>query len=320
MNQRVFFLSAAFLILMTGTRAVSSGAALFVSGQRRHITRAAGTYAPAQPLPHPVSFREVHGRGLLISTWINSVGPFTFAIDTGAGATILSPRVATEAGVTVRSGARPSIAGLSGVLVAANDAVINSLAVGDPQNFLPARADCIVSGGLPRDLDGLLDPNDAFGVFGYTIDLPRGELSAFDPREQSLRVAAQPRDGATVAWLHEGNSHRPFVMLDSGEKVLIDTGSSLGFAVRDFSSSNQRQRSSAVHDVGGSVSARRVAPRTIAIGSLVLRNIPTDVVTGAAVDAPALLGLNALRPFRLRFDPLHRLIEIAASESNYGRN
>ena len=33
----------------------------------------------------------------------------------------------------------------------------------------------------------------------------------------------------------------------------------------------------------------------------------------AASDAPVLLGLNALRPFRLSFDPLHRLIEIAPS-------
>jgi len=33
----------------------------------------------------------------------------------------------------------------------------------------------------------------------------------------------------------------------------------------------------------------------------------------APSDAPAMLGLNALRPFRLRFDPLHRLIEISPS-------
>jgi len=41
---------------------------------------------------------------LLIDTWINSAGPFTFAIDTGAGITIISPRVAREAEVNVRSG------------------------------------------------------------------------------------------------------------------------------------------------------------------------------------------------------------------------
>ena len=318
MKHSAFFLSAAFLILLTGTRAVSFETALFAPGQQRRPKRAVPTPTISQPIPRPVTFREVHGRGLLVSTWINSVGPFTFAIDTGAGATILSPRVAAEAGVNIRSGAGPSIAGLSGVLVSANDAVISSIAIGEPENFLPTKADVIVSGGLPRDLDGLLDPNDAFGAFGYTIDLPRHELSAFDPGEQSLNVRAQPRDGAIVPWLREGNSHRPFVMLDTGEKALIDTGSSLGFAVRDLGANNQRPRTSAVHDVGGSVSARPSAPRTIAIGSLVLRNVPTDIIAGATADAPALLGLNALRPFRLRFDPLHRLIEIAPGESNYG--
>jgi len=319
-KKKAFGLSAAFLILLTGMGAVSFGAALFVSGQNSRLPGNSTQSARADSIPHSVSFREVHGRGLLVTVWINSAGPFTFAIDTGAGATILSPRVATEAGVSVREGRGPSIAGLSGAMVSAHDAVIRTLAVGDPQNYLPAKVDVIITSGLPRDLDGLLDPNDAFGPFGYVIDLPRGELSAFDPRRLPLRVNIQPRDGAVVAWLREGNSHRPFVMLDTGERALIDTGSSLGFVVRDLGASAGRTRGSAVHDVGGSVSTRRTAPRTIAIGSLVLRNVPTDVVSGAAVDAPVMLGLNALRPFRLRFDPLHRLIEIAPVENPYGRD
>jgi len=114
-----------------------------------------------------------------------------------------------------------------------------------------------------------------------------------------------------VSWQQQGGSHRPFVMLSTGEQALIDTGSSLGFAVRDSNTAFTPSRGSAVHDVGGSVSAHRVAPRTVSVGSLVLRNVPTDVISGIASDAPVLLGLNALRPFRLRFDPLHRLIEIA---------
>jgi len=76
---------------------------------------------------------------------------------------------------------------------------------------------------------------------------------------------------------------------------------------------NERSSQSTVNDVGGRVSAHRVAPRTVSIGSLVLRNVPTDLISGASSDAPVLLGLNALRPFKLRFDPLHRLIEIAPS-------
>jgi len=250
---------------------------------------------------------------LLVDTWINSVGPFTFAIDTGAGITLMSRRAASEAGVSIRAGSGPSIAGLSGVVVSASAGSVQRIAIGDRQNQLPTKTEVVVSDGLPGDLDGLLDPNDAFGMFGYSIDIPRHELSAFDPRDSPLSVRAQPREGAVVAWQQQGGSHRPFVILDTGEQALIDTGSSLGFALQSAGPGNERASSSAVHDVGGRVSAHRVAPRTVSIGSLVLRNIPTDMISGASSDAPALLGLNALRPFRLRFDPLHRLIEIVPS-------
>src|SRR5215210_7586654 len=52
-------------------------------------------------LPADVYFRESDGRGLLVKTWVNGAGPFTFAVDTGAGATVLSPRVAGAARVEV---------------------------------------------------------------------------------------------------------------------------------------------------------------------------------------------------------------------------
>jgi len=317
---RAISLSAAFLILLTGTRAVSFGTALFVSGQgRRAIKGSAAPQSAVNSIPHPVMFREVPGRGLLVTAWINSMGPFTFAIDTGAGATLLSPRVAEEAQVSIKTGRGPSIAGLSGAVVSARDASIQSLAIGDRENYLPTKGEVIVTGGLPRDLDGLLDPTDAFAPLGYVIDLPRHELSAFDPHRLPLRIDVQPDEGTVVQWLRERNSHRPFVMLDTGERALLDTGSSLGLALRDFGGSDSRAAGYAVHDVGGSISARRVAPRTIAIGSLTLRKIPTDAVSGAAADTPVLLGLSALRPFRLRFDPVHRLIEIAPDASNFYR-
>lgn len=314
MRKKSKLLWAILVVAAIGGRAVSFGAALSQSrAQQRRSRPATTTPQRAIPLPRAVTFREVRGRGLLVDTWINSAGPFTFAIDTGAGVTIISPRVAREANVNVRSGPGPSIAGLSGVIVSANDATVQSIAIGDPQNQLPAKSDVIVSAGLPNDLDGLLDPNDAFGKFGYSIDIPRHELSAFDPRESPLSLRTQPRDGAVVAWQQQGNSHRPFVQLNTGENALIDTGSSLGFAVQSGAVDNQRSSQSTVHDVGGRVSAHRVAPRTVSIGSLVLRNVPTDLISGASSDAPVLLGLNALRPFKLQFDPLHRLIDIAPS-------
>jgi hypothetical protein len=264
-------------------------------------------------LPRSVTFREVRGRGLLVSIWINSRGPFTFAVDTGAGITVISPRVAGAAAVAIQDGPGPSIAGLSGTVVSAQAATAQTIALGDVENYLPGKTSLIISAGLPRDLDGLLDPNDAFGSFGYTIDIPRQELSFFDPRQSPLNPRSQPRDGAVVAWQQKGGNHRPFVTLSTGEQALLDTGSSLGLAVHDPNAAPVYSRSAAVHDVGGSVSTRRIAARTVSIGGLELRGVPTDMISGASADAPVLLGLNALRPFRLSFDPLHRLIEIAPS-------
>lgn len=302
------------VVVAIGGRAVSLGAALHSSPQRKpDRARPAEKVSRPVTLPHSVTFREVRGRGLLVTTWINSAGPFTFAVDTGAGITIISPRVAAEAAVPVQQGPGPSIAGLSGATVAARAGTVQTIALGDSQNRVPARTEVIVSTGLPRDLDGLLDPNDAFGQLGYSIDIPHQELSFFDPRESALSARSQPADGAVVSWQQQGNNHRPFVTLSTGEQALIDTGSSLGLAVRDSGPSSMASRSAAVHDVGGSVSAHRVAPRTVSIGALVLQNVPTDLISGATSDAPVLLGLNALHPFRLRFDPLHRLIEIAPS-------
>ena len=290
-----------------------------MSQQRGQRPRTATRPPASVTLPRSVTFQEVRGRGLLVRTWINSRGPFTFAVDTGAGITIISPRVAGAAGVAIQAGPGPQIAGLSGTVVSAQAGTAQTIALGDSENILPGKTSLIISSGLPRDLDGLLDPNDAFGSLGYTIDIPHQQLSFFDPRESPLSPRSQPPEGAVVTWHEQGGNRRPFVTLSTGEQALIDTGSSLGLGLHDANPAPVYSRSSAVHDVGGSVSSRRVAPRTVSIGALELRGVPTDMISGATSDAPVLLGLNALRPFRLRFDPLHRLIEIAPSYST-GQN
>ena len=267
-------------------------------------------------IPHPAIFRDVPGRGLLVKAWVNSVGPFNFAVDTGAGATLLSPQLASEAHVLIKGNQGNTIAGLSGISVSAHEARIATLAIGDSENLLPAKGIELVTTGLPSGVDGVLDPTEAFAPLGFVIDIEQGELSAFDPHDTPVRISDQPPDGTVVQWLKDGHGRRPFVMLDSGERALLDTGSNLGFAIRDnnLSRSDRNQQGYIIRDVGGGrVSAHRIAPATIAIGSLTLRKIPTDVVSGAEADAPVLLGLSALRPFRLRFDPLHHLIEIASS-------
>jgi len=313
-KRELTLLFAVILILATGApsiRAVSFEAALSAARQTPRPGRKTAPEAVVQ-IPHAVEFREVEGRGLLVRTWVNGVGAFSFAIDTGAGATLISPGVASEARVRIKSG-RTSVAGLSGRAVAAQEASLDSLAIGESENYLPAKGAAIVTRGLPRDLDGVLDPTEAFSPLGYEIDLPRSELSAFEPRDNPVRINQQPPEGTVVQWLRESRGRRPFVLLNTGERALLDTGSNLGFAIKDNSrSGEQRIAGYEVRDVGGGrISARRAAPATISIGSLTLRRVPTDLVSGADIEAPVLLGLSALRPFRLRFDPLHRLIEIA---------
>ena len=269
--------------------------------------------AVARATVRPVRLRDVRGRGLLADVWVNSAGPFIFAIDTGAGGTLVSPRVAAAARLDVRSARSRSIAGLSGRRITAHDANVQSLAIGDRTNYVPGSRAVVVTSGLPTDIDGVLDPTEAFSPLGYIIDIPRLELATFDSRAMPLRLEDQPREGAVVRWLREGSSSRPFVELDNGDRALIDTGSSMGLGIRSNSDSG-RGRVSYSRDIGGGqVTTQRVRPMTVAIGALKLKNIPTDVISGAEAGAPTLLGLSALRPFRLVFDPVNRLIEIAPS-------
>ena len=223
----------------------------------------------------------------------------------------MSSRIAAEAHVTVANKRPGSIAGLSGVKGSAYPAKITKLAIGDADNYVPAKGEALTVDGLPSDLDGVIDPTEAFAPLGYEVDLPRRQLSAFDPKLDPLSLSRQPMDGTVVKWMSEPTGRRPFVTLSNGDRALIDTGSALGLGIRD----RDAQASNSAHVVrdigGGRITARRVTTRDISIGSLDLQRIPTDLISGADVDAPVLLGLAALRPFRLRFDPLHRLIEIA---------
>src|SRR5207248_35281 len=149
------------------------------SGQSRMTTRE--TMARASALPSPVRFRESGNRGLLVRTWVNGAGPFTFAVDTGAGATVISPHVAGEARVEVESGGRGiEVGGLSGMSVGGQRAFPRSFALGSRDNTLQARGLAVVAPGLPSGIAGILDPSEIFYPLGIIMALPYGELSFLD--------------------------------------------------------------------------------------------------------------------------------------------
>jgi predicted aspartyl protease len=305
------------LLLMGWAAPALAGAALSRLWQR------AGAGRGAAGLPEPVSFRESDGRGLLVRTWVNGAGPFAFALDTGAGATLLSSRAAGEARVEVEvGGSGVRLGGLSGATAGgAKKAFVRTLALGSRENTLPALGLFVVAPGLPDGVDGVLDPSEAFGTLGFVIDIPAGRLSFFDPRTQPLRAGAAPPEGAVVPWLTEGGARRPFVMLAEGRRALLDTGSGFGLAVDESAARRlgllvtEGRRGRGARDIaGGEVHARRVRAATVSVGPLVLRGVPTDLLVRAEKGAPVILGRDALRPFRLTFDPVNRLIMLDPRE------
>ena len=270
-------------------------------------------------LPAPVRFREVTGRGLLINVWVNGTGPYTFAIDTGAGATILSRRLADEAHILSSSRRPLTIGGISGRgTVAGQEVSVRSLAIGYGNNILPSGGLVIVTENLAPGVDGVLDPTEAYCPLGFEIDMPRSELSAFDPQANPLhRNQNLSTDETIVPWLFDGQSRRPFVMLDGRLRALLDTGSGFGLAVTQDAAASlgimqgRGREQVDVRDIaGGQIAAHRIPPATVNLGVLVLRGIPTDLLPSARAGSPVLLGRDALRPFRLTFDPLNRLIRI----------
>ena len=265
----------------------------------------------------PIRFREDRNAGLLVTGWINGSGPFTFAIDTGAGASIVSRRVAEVARLRTTKAKRLLVGGLSTLRIASNEeARADNMALGTSSNALPGTPSLAIVQTLPRSIDGILDPTELFGSLAYSIDLPNHQLLAFDAKASGLDLSHSPRDGAVVRWVREAGSERPFVRLGDGRLALLDTGSSFGLAVNQGVVSNSRNHGRReVGDLGGGgVQSREISPTTISIGALVLRGVPTDLLIDVPSGTPLILGRRALDPFKITFDPAARLIAFEPTE------
>jgi hypothetical protein len=267
----------------------------------------------------PIRLRDERERGLLATGWINGAGPFVFAIDTGAGVSLVSRNVVAQSRLAVTRSRRPLLGGLSTSRISSNEETsISGLALGRRDNKIPGSFNAAVVASLPGSIDGVLDPSDVFEPFGYSVDLPNRELWVFDTTAPRLRLTDVPKDGAVVRWVRDGGSHRPFVRFEDGRLALLDTGSSFGLALNGgivATGSNHSKRENTIHDLGGGrVKAYEVAPQTVSIGALVLKGVPTDVLTGVAPGTPIILGRRALFPFRITFDPTARLISFEPAE------
>jgi len=298
------------LSIAFGALAIMMGAVLS-KGAAPTFSSTASAEARSAASPQPARFRSEKGRGLMVRTWINGSGPYTFAIDTGAGLNLISERVVREAGLRVSKTSTTILSGLTGAQGSSNRAaVIDRMALGESSNLLPAKQTALIV-SLPPSLDGILDPTEAYAPNGYSIDMQNELIEAFDG---SLQNRQAPLGGAIVSWIRR-TDNRPFVKLRDGRTALLDTGSGFGLAVSDRNAVIVGGRSQGANAVttrdlgGGSISSRRVAPTTVSIGELELRGVPTDILSGLERDAPVLLGRDALRPFKITFDLRRRLIE-----------
>lgn len=271
---------------------------------------------PANPINvvAPIHLREERERGLLAQGWINGAGPFVFAIDTGAGVSLISRNVVERARLQMTRSRRPLVGGLtSSPISSEQETQISGIELGTRDNRVPGGFTAAVVNSLPGSIDGVLDPTEVFKPFGYSVDLPNHELQVFDTASYRLRVTDAPRDGAVVRWVREAGSNRPFVRLSDGRLALLDTGSRLGLAL---SGTREVREADTIHDLGGGIiQSRRVAPQTVSIGPLVLNKVPTDVLTGVAPGTPIILGRGALFPFKITFDPSSRLIAFEPNEA-----
>jgi len=286
------------------------------SGAARLFARPAQVSRSLIVLPQPIRFRVDRDRGLLVTAWINDRGPFTFVIDTGAGLNVVSERVVLDAALKITTTNVTPVGGLSGALKTSNQEVVfQTLALGYQTNIAARNKQALVVTDLPPGVDGILDPTDTFAPLGYSLDFPRQQLAVLDDSVELTQH--QAAEDAVVEWLRRDDA-RPFVKLGDGRVALIDTGSRFGLAISDRQArvvSNRRPHIVPTSDIGGGiVNARRVDPTNISIGELVLRGIPTDIISGAAADAPIILGRDALYPFKIIFDPRHRLIAFAESQ------
>lgn len=292
-----------------GWAATNTGAAHFIEQPRATMS------APTQGV---ASFSVDEERGLLLRVWINQRGPYVFVLDTGAGMNVISQRLVTQLGLKTKPAPATIVGGLSSVSMTANrEAILERVGVGDAANALPSQQDALIVSNLPSDIDGILDPTEAYAPYGYVIDMPRAQISSLDSNNlNQLRTAGER---AEVSWVQKAGDNRPFVRLGDGRLALVDTGSGFGLAVNDpnaviIGGSRDNRNAGDTRDIaGGLIRSRRVQPTTISIGEMVLRRIPTDILLGVRKDAPTILGRDALYPFRISFDPKRKVIEFVAA-------
>lgn len=241
------------------------------------------------------------GNYFLLDARINNRGPFTLLLDTGAAATVLSTRAASQLGDAARE-ADGYATGSQGQRQRIDKIIrIDELQTGGVtfQGFDAIAIDLSsIQAVLGTRVDGILG-FDAFRDVLLTIDYPHSSVRV-------ARGALPSTDGALILPLVRTDKPEVRVRIGSGadarsKRMLLDTGKAGGFTFADF---EQQEFSSAPTTVAMGVAiggpfelkAGRLA-NDLSLGGITFR---TPVVERS--DSSDLIGAEALKTFAITFD------------------
>ena len=263
-----------------------------------------------------VSFRLAGGENplLLIPATVNDRGPYTFILDTGAGASLLSPRLADDLGV-VTTGSKEGTGAGGKVVVSLGS--LDSLAIGEARRApmpiaITAEVDRIgaaVGTGIDGDVgfDFLKDYRVSIDYQKQIVRLTQGtyDVVAGAPptrSEVAFRLASPVKPLVLVGAFVDGKGPYTFA---------LDTGASMTAVSPALASTLKIETGEDVSmtGAGGMLKAAVGRVASLAVGAASLENLSVVVsdfleMIGQAVGGPldGVVGYNFLRRFRVTID------------------
>ncbi len=245
---------------------------------------------------------------ILLPTFINSRGPFSFVLDTGAALSIVPEELA--AGLAIRNIERKEALGAGGKRISISVGEATSMSVGgaEVQN---ARIGILET--LPRCVGQGVIGYDFLRHYVVTIDYRNHTLSLEAPAEH----AVDDQSARASMPLELARPDRPVILVrvvlngDRTGQFILDTGASQSVISPDLAGrlGMKNMHTDTIIGAGGAVPSRAAALKSLRIGNSLLDEVavivadifsPLNEAVGARIDG--IIGYNVLAKFRLIID------------------
>jgi predicted aspartyl protease len=262
-----------------------------------------------------VEFRLVGGENplILIPAMVDDHGPYAFILDTGAGTSLLSPRLAGELGL-VAAGSREGTGAAGKVTVALGN--VTSIAIGGAR-----RGPMAVAITAEVDRIGAAVGAHIDGDVGY--DFLKDFRVTIDYRKRTVRLAQGAYDvtgagpGRAEVAIRLAHPTKPLVMVPTFVNgrgpyaFVVDTGASATVLSPELADTLgiERAGSSPMTGAGGTLMSTAGCVKSLVVGTALLEDLAVMVsdflgtigqALGTKVDG--VVGYNFLRRFRVTID------------------